>query len=369
METLTQQRLVIKTDVLQDIVSKAVKVCSFVDSFVATGLLEIKAAEGKVTVITTDNINIINLQAKVEPDNNLHAVVNAKLFSALISKLTTPITEITLQDGKVVVKANGKYDIPVVSEQDGSAVNLPSFEFDTTVDSILVSNNMLRSIITMNKACKAEMKEIPAYFNYYMDSERVLTTDTFKVCNNPIKVFNNPVCLPPNLVELISLVADDNGVKVQENSNSVLFTSTLGSLYGRKATAEDLEAYAVQDILQALNESFNWSCVLNKTLLINALDRVCLFTEGIDNNAVNLTFSADSVKITTKRDNTNEVIKYLQPSNCDTPFTILLDAVFLKNQLNSFPKEDITIKFGNESGVELVCDNITQLSSSLGDEE
>lgn len=361
----TLQRLVLKTDVLKDIISKAVKACSFMDSFPVTSMLEINTEPGKLFVKTTDNINILTLEKAMEVDGGVHIVVDAKLFSSLVSKLTTPITEISIENNQVIVKANGKYELPLVSEQDGSAVSLPGYEFDSSVPSNSISTQDLRSIMTMSKTCKSEMKELPSIFNYYMDSERVLTTDSYKMCNNPIKLFNNPVCLPPSLVDMIPLVADDSGVTIQENSTSVLFTSANGSLYGRKATQEDLEQFPAQDLIASLNESYDNECVINRTLLINALERTCLFTEGFDSNSITLTFTKDQITLTTKRNNTSESIKYLQPSNFDGEFSINIDAVFLKNQLSSFPKEDILIKFGNESGIVLVCDNITQLSSSL----
>jgi DNA polymerase III sliding clamp (beta) subunit (PCNA family) len=296
-------------------------------------------------------------------------MVDAKLFSSLVSKITTPFTNLSIEDGKVIVSANGKYDIPLITEEDGSEIFLPDFDFDITVGSNHINNFELKSILTMNKSCKADMKEMPSLFNYYMDGERVITTDYYKACMNPVKVFNNPVCLPPDLVDLISLVADDSGVNVQENDTSVLFSSTNGVLFGMKAAAEDLEAYPANDIVSALNESFDYKCVMNKTDLISALERMCLFTEGFDSNAVTLSFKSDMVTLTTKRNNTSEAVRYISASNYQgESFNISLDGAFLKNQLASSPKEEIIIKFGNESGIELVCDNIIQLSSSLDEE-
>ena len=368
METLVKQEVVIKTEVLQEIVGKAFKVCSMMDAFPLTSMLQITVNEGKLTITSTDNINILKLEKNIDSTSSVDFVVNAKLFASLISKISTPLTNLVVEDKKITVVANGKYELPLVTEEDGSKVSLPEISFNSSAISNHVNALELKTILTMNKSCKAEMKEMPSLYNYYMDSERVLTTDYYKACNNPVKMFNNPVCLPPELVDLIALVADDSGVDVQEDSESVLFSSSLGSLYGRKATAEDLEAYPITDILDALNESFNWQCVLNKTMLMDALDRVCLFTEGFDSNAINIKFEKDKLTLTTKRSGTHESIKYIQESNCDTEFNITLDALFLKNQLASSAREDVVIKFGNDSGIELVWDKITQLSSSLDDE-
>lgn len=368
METLVQQKVTIKTTLLQELIGKAVKACSMVDAFIITGLLQITVKDNMITVQSTDNVNTLYLKRK-DVEGELNIVVDAKLFSSLISKLTTPITEISVDNGRVVVKANGKYDFELVTEQDGSSISLPSVSFDHDVSTNHITNEQLRSIITINKSCKADMKEMPSLFNYYMDSERVLTTDFFKVCSNPIRVFNTPVCLPPELVDLIPLVTDDNGVDIQRNNNIVAFSSTNGVLYGKTSVEEDLDNYPVSDLLETVNESFSYNCIINRTLLVNALERLCLFTDGFDSNAVNMKFEADKVTLTTNKVGTHESIKFLQPSTIQGDFEVVIDATGLKQQLLSLPKEDITIGFGSESGIQIVCDNILQISGALGDEE
>ena len=359
----------LKTEDLKELVGKAFKVCSMMDAFAVTSLLEIDVKDKKLSIKSTDNVNILDLEKVVSAEEEIHIVVDAKLFSALISKLTTENTALDIQEQKVVVKANGSYEIPLIKEQDGSQVFLPTFEFDTEVSSNHITEAEIKSILTMNKSCKADMKEMPSLYNYYMDKDRVLTTDYYKACNNPVTVFNNPVCLPPDLVDLIPLVADDTGVDVQENEQSVLFSSSNGVLYGRKATKEDLEAYPVTGIVQALEESFEYNCAINRTKLISALERMCLFTEGFDSNAITLNFKPDKLSLTTKRNNTIESITYLGETNLkEGEYSITLDALFLKNQLAALPKEDVLIKYGNDSGIELVCDKIVQLSSSLDEE-
>lgn len=369
METLVKQCISLQTPVLQDIVSKSVKACSYLDSFPITGYIKLTVKDGILTLISTDNVNILKLQ-KSNIQGEIDIVVNARLFSSLIAKMSSPMIEISVEGNTVLVKGNGKYEIPLIKEDDGSTVEMPSYSFDTNVSSNQITNSDIRNILTMNKSCKADMKEVPSLFNYYMDQERVLTTNYFKACNNPVKLFNSPVCLPPEIVELLPVVADESGLTVQQNEDCVLFTSTNGTLYGKKAVAEDLASYPVSDLIECMNEDYSYSCIVNKTLLSNALDRLCLFTGDYDSNAVNLVFDNDKLTLTTKRCNTNESISYLQaPVMSDTTFSITLDAIFLKGQLASTPKEDTTIKFGSESGIQLVCDKIVQLSSCLGEEE
>lgn len=367
METLTKQGLKINTDVLQELVSKAVKACSFIEMLPLTSLMRLQCKDNKLTLITTDDVNILKLQ-KEGIEGELDTVVNAKLFASLISKLTTPLTELSIEGNNLVVKANGKYDIPQIVEQDGTKVAFPEFTFDYNVNKNHISLLDLKLILSLNKACKAEMKEMPALINYYADSERVLTTDFYRSCNNPVKLFDTPVCVPPGLMELAALITNDNGVDIQANEDCVLFSSSEGVLYGRKSVREDLEAYPVNELLNCFNELYDNSCIINKSLLSNALDRICLFTEGFDSNAIDLSFEADSVTLSTKRSSSHEIIKYLQPIQFEGMKNILLDGLFLKNMLNACPKEEIVIKFGESDGIQLVCDKVVQTLSTLEEE-
>ena len=374
METLleptlqqTNNTVVIKTPILQDAISKAVKACSMDNAFPLTSMLQIVVKEGRLTVQATDNVNTLYIH-RSDVSGDIDFVVDAKLFSGLVSRITTPMTELYIEGTNLKVKANGIYDIALMLEQDGSKTEIPNYEFPSTAKNH-ISNIQLRNIITANKSCKTEMKEIPSLYNYYMDNEKVLTADNYKACCTPIKVFDTAVCLPPELVELISLIADDNGVDAQESGDSVLFSSSKGCLYGKKSVQEDLEQYPVQEIVTMMNDSFNYECLLNRTLLINTLDRLCLFTDGYENNAVQVCFEAEKVTFTANESGTHESVKYLQPCNADSSFNILVDGAFLKQQLSALPQEDIKVKFGNENGIQIICDGITQFASTLEDED
>ena len=295
METLVKQQISIKTEILQELVSKAVKACSMVEAFPITGLIELVCKDNTLTVITTDNINVLTL-IKTSIEGELNAVVDARLFSALIARLTTPLTTLSVENGILTVSANGKYDFKIVTEEDGTLIHIPVSEFNFDVSYNHISSEDLRTILTMNKSAKADVKEMPSIFNYYMDGERVLTTDLYRVCTNPVKLFNNPVCLTPELVELIPLVCDDRGVEVKENEDKVCFSSTKATVIGRKAIKEDLANFPVKDLIESLNDQFTYTCVINRTCLMNALDRICLFTNGLTINAVNLKFEKEISK-------------------------------------------------------------------------
>ena len=199
------------TKVLQDLVAKAVKGSSMIDKFPLTCLMQVKVKDNKLTVCTTDNVNHLAVFADVQAAD-FEAVVDSKLFSALVSKLSTANTTLSIEENKLIVEANGKYNISLPTDSDGSSITFVEPHIIQDKPSNQVGLEAIKSVLSLNKSCKAEMKELPSLFNYYMDNEKVLTSDFYKACSNPIKVFEEPVCVPPSLMELVPNVCDDDGV-------------------------------------------------------------------------------------------------------------------------------------------------------------
>ena len=226
METAVLTSVKVSTATLQDLVSRAVKGSTMVDVIPLSCLMQVKIENKTLIVKTTDNINFLTLTAPDVDAPDFEMVVQSKLFSQLVSKLSTKDTTFEIQGNQVVIKANGTYNIPLSTDSDGSKINFPSPEFTPNGTSYQLTNDEVRSILTLNKSCKAEMKEMPSIYNYYMDDTCVLTTNMFKGCKSNIKAFSTPVCLPPTLVDLIPVVSDESGVNVSQNETSVQFTSS-----------------------------------------------------------------------------------------------------------------------------------------------
>lgn len=357
------------TATLQDLVSKAVKGSSFVPRLPLTCLMEIKVKENKLYISTTDNVNNLCVFAPVQCED-FQVVVDSKLFSSLVNKLSTATTTLTIEDNKLIVQGNGKYNLPIPLDSDGTFVKFPQINIINNDDSVLVNNEVIKSILTLNKSCKAEMKESPSIYNYYCDNDKVLTTDFFKACYNPVKLFNSPLCLSPSILELVPYVCDENGVKVTIQGDDICFSSSSGVLTGKVCIREELEGFPIQELMTSFNETMPYSCKINRTLLINAIDRICLFVDVYTSNKITIIFDSNQITLHSDTTNSSESIIYLEPLAQDiTPVSLKIDALFLKNQLSACNREDLVIKFGSDSGIQIICDKVNLLLSVLGDGE
>lgn len=377
METLTRQQVAVLTDNLKEVVAKASKVCSCIEAFPLTCVLQLKTVNGSLQVIATDQANTIILTCPVESGTELNALVDVKVFSALISKLSTKTTELTIEGENLVVKANGTYQFKMLREEDGSTVDITIPEFDFTVPRTTVSNADLKSVLSMNKSCKAEMKETPALFNYYFDADNAITTDYTRVCINPVKFFNNAVCLNPTVMELLQLLTDKEGsIGIYENGSTIAVVPGISNatdknvLIATKESQADVEEYPVEGALSTLKNDYPYTAKVNRTALLNTLDRVCLFSNPFDNNSVNLTFSKTGVAISTKRSNTSEQLNFADPAANEQQIKTVIEGAYLKALLSAIMFEDIVIGYGNEDGsIMMKAGEISLLVSAQSEEE
>lgn len=366
METVLT-KVKVPTSVLQDLVNRAAKGSTNQDIIPLSCLMQVKIQDKKLVVRTTDNTNFVKATSvdTIEADN-FEIVVQTKVFQSLITKITTEYISLSVEGNSVVVEGNGTYNIPLSVDADGSRIVFPEPQFTPVGGSKVITSEEVRSILSLNKACKADAKEIPAIYNYYFDNNKVLTTNVFKGCTNPVSAFETPVCLPPNLVELIPAIIDGSGATVQQSEDAVLFSSTVGELYGKKCLPADLEAFPADGLTEAFNSTIEQSAKFSTTYLIQALDRMGLFADTLESNKLTISFDSEYITLISDKTKSQEKIKYTTPvATVTTPVTFAIDAKFFKDELQSLTADEITISFSAEIGIQIKCGSAIVMLSVL----
>lgn len=366
----TLTKVTLPTAVLQDLVAKAAKGSTNVDIIPLSCLMQLKVENKVLSVKTTNNVNFVTVTSNVEADD-FEIVVQTKLFSALVAKLASKETSIIVDGNKITVIADGgKYNIPLALDTDGSKIEFPTPVYTPIGGSKQITGEQIRSVLGINKACKAEMKEIPAIYNYYFDNDRVITTNVFKGCSNPVVAFESPVVLPPDLVELVTAVADENGVTVSQSEDAVEFSSSVGTVYGKKCTPADLEAFPAEQLVKAFSSPMAYGAKVNRSVFANAVDRICLFTDQLESNKLEVTFNGTNIHLYSAKTDSHEDISYLTaPQNLPEAVTIPVDGKMLAQELAVLDKEDISIKFDAVTGIQFVLGDLVVMLSVLEDAE
>ena len=355
--------LKIKTLKLQEMVSKSIKGASNNKMIPITGLMAISCKKGVLTLTTTDASNTLKIIEKDMQAEDFYVTVQTDIFSKLVSKTTAETITLTLKDNSLEVKGNGTYNIELPLDEEGELIKFPEYKFNEKAAKSVINLSSIKSILNANKAAIADTLEVPCLTGYYFD-DKVITTDTFKVCSNDIKLFNDKILLPSSLIELLAIM-DEEKINVQISGTNILFTTKNVIIHGSEL--EGIEDYPAEAIDAYVKTEFESMCKIPKSALLSVLDRLALFVSDYDKNGIYLTFSKDGLLISSKRDNGTELIKYQSSENFQ-PFTCCADIELLKSQVSAQDSEVTELWYGHDKAIKMISGKITQIVALLEDD-
>ena len=358
---------VVPTAVLQDLVLRASKGSTNIDNIPMSSLMHVWTEGGKLYAATTDNTNYLTTFAEVQT-TPFNIIVKTKEFTQIVSKLTSVDTIFSIEGAKVTIEANGKYNILSMTEADGTSIEFPSIEVSPEGATTHLKPEEIKSILSLNKSCKAEKNELPSAScvrNYYMNNEYTLTTNYYKACANKVVVVDKPVMISSVVMDLVNSVADESGVDVYQDDKYVVFESTVGKLVGRKE--EGIEEYPAEPLTNLIKQPLANTVQINRTLLIQAVDRMCLFVDSFEQNRLYLTFTKDGLQLYSSKTDSSELVKYIGTPNFAAEDTVKfsVNGFFLKSELSACDREDLTVRFSSSVGLQIVDDKATLMLGIL----
>lgn len=350
--------LTVKTELLQDLVAKSSKGAGNNKMIPITSLMCIKLESNTLTLITTDATNYLYVSADKIAGEDFYVVVQTDIFSKLIGKLTCEEVTLTLDDAKLTVNGNGKYSIELPLDEDGRLIKYPNPVADVVFDEspVVVNKTTIDLILNTAKASLSPDIQVPCYTGYYC-GDKIVTTDTFKICGIDINLFNKPVLVDPRVMDLLDVVADEK-ISVWVNDDVMVFRTPSCMIYGR--TLEGIEDYQIDAISGLFDVEFSSSCKVPKSTLLQLLDRLALFVGAYDKNGVYLTFAKDGLIVSSKQSSGMELIHYIDSTDF-TPFTCCLDITMFAQQVKAQGTDAVEIFYGADNAIKMIDGNVTQI--------
>lgn len=354
--------LKIKTIEFQEMVSRAVKGSSSNKLIPLTSLMKIEVKNGVLSLVTTDMSNYLYIKKKVDLED-FYVVIPTEQFSKLISKITSENISLELNDLILTVKGNGNYKIELPTDENGDMIKYPdpvaSLQFEGEATST-INLSTIKTILTTNRVALATTMEVPVYTGYYV-GDKVISTDTYKVCALNSKLFDKSVMISPETMNLLDVMTAEK-VNVDFSNDVMLFSTDDCVLYSHQM--EGIEEFAIEPITGLLEKDFSSKCKINKNAMLSTLDRIMLFVTPYDNKGITLTFTETGIDISSKKSNGIETILYIESTNPAT-FTCNIDIVMLLQQIKANTADSIEIHYGDDSLLKIVDGNITQLVALL----
>lgn len=351
-------KLTINTVSLQALVAKAMKGASCNKMLPLTNMMAIQLKDNALTLVTTDATNYLYVEQDKVLGEDFYVVVQTDIFSKLVSKLTCENVTMVLDGSALTVKGNGSYKIELPLDEEGELIKFPdplNKPFTPTEEAELHLSTA-KLILGTAKAALSKDADGSCYTGYYM-GQRVVATDTFVMCGIKIPIFEQPVLLAPETLDLLGVFGEEK-IAVAHDGDTIIFTTPTCSVYGK--CMDCLGDFQIDVIQELLDDTYESVCKIAKGELLQLLDRLSLFVGQYDKNSIYLTFTQDGVQVDSKQANSSELIPYVSSSGFK-PFRCCVDIEVLTQQVKASSADQFELHYGKDNAVKLVDGNVTQV--------
>lgn len=361
-------KLTMSTQKLKEMVSRATKGVGNNKLIPLTSLMCIEVHDHLLTLITTDATNYLYIMEDKVGADDFYAVVDANIFSKLISKMTCENVSLEIKSGMNVmqVKGNGNYKIELPLDEDGQPIKYPD-PYDNLNNADItgtINRTTVQVILDSIKPALAITLENPCYTGYYM-KDKVVATDTFKIASMSVPMFDESKLISPELLDLLSVMTEEK-IDVAVYGNDIVYETSDCIVCGK--FMEGVEDYAIDEISDLVDTEFDSYCSVPKSVLMQLLDRLSLFVGPYDKNEVYLTFTKEGLQVSSKAANGVEIIDYASSKNFQE-FTCSIDIQMFTQEVKAIQSDMIEIYYGEENAVKMVDGNITIVVALLEDED
>lgn len=349
--------LTVKTSELQEMVSKVSKCVSNNKLIPITSLMSIKVKDNVLTLTTTDASAYFYVSSKERfLCDDFEISVIADTFVKLVQKITTETITLTLDNNILEVNGNGKYklELPLDDSKPIKFVKkLPDVEPEPNC---VIKRSYIDKILNYNKPTLATAMNIPAICSYYC-GDSVRTTDGTRACETGIKLFDSPLLVTPQVMELLGIMSEED-INVFCNEEYTLYFTSTDTVYA--PVQPGIENFPSAGFDKLINTEFPSSCRVDKVSVEELLDRISLFVDSYDKKAITLTFTNEGIMFSSKKSSGVELVPYIE-SEGFVAYTCNLDIEYFKAQISAQKDDTLHIFYGADKFIKTTSENVVQI--------
>lgn len=334
--------------------------------------LEVNASGNKLQLNVGNGEYYASVSLDYPMDGEFRAVIDAKVFVSLISKLTTEDVELTVDDKSLMVRADrGVYKFPLKSDDKGM-VSLQRIEITNPTVEMVIEASKLQSMLDFNsKEFNKGTITQPFQRLYYLDEEGCLTFTNNTACINSFPLAKPvQVTLSQKVVKLFKLL-DSDDIKFRLGYEEVGgLVQTRVSFEGENVSISYLSSndqayisrFPTKSIRGMASKAYDYSVSMDTHEFIGAIDRLLIFDSLNDINRGTGIFEFGNMGITiydSKRNNQEFVAYHTVNSLPGEMISINLGLAELKASLENSEEEFLVFNFGaNDKAIVLANGNV-----------
>ena len=359
-------KLILKTEKLKEMVSRAVKGVGNNKLIPLTSLMAIEVKDNKLTLITTDATNYLYITEDKVVADDFYIVVDATTFYKLVSKMTCENITLEVKTGVLNVKGNGNYKIELPLDENGGPIKYPDPVDRLDLSSATqktINRTTVQVILETIKPALAVTLENPCYTGYHI-GDGVVATDTYKIASMDVNLLGANRLVSPEFMDLLAVMINEK-ITVMYTDTDIVCSTPDCTVYGK--FMDGIEDYAIDAIMELVNTDIDSFCSVPKNALLQLLDRLSLFVGPYDKNAIHLTFTQNGLQVSSKATNGIEIIDYIASDNFKD-FTCAIDIQMLTQEVKAISNDVIELYYGEDNAIKMTDGNITIIVALLEDD-
>ena len=273
---------------------------------------------------------------------SLDVIVRADQFGKLIDKTSVDKVVLELKENYLRVVGNGDYKVEIVLGE-----TYPFYEVPDQVTTIQAETAGLKKINTYNKSAVSTTLADGYLTGYYVSGSEAVTSDSIKICINPVEVFDKAVLLTAEMMALATALSGDK-FTIKMWGNKIIMEDDTTVIYG--AQLDGIEEFPDVDAFAEMEFASNVK--LSKLGITAILDRLTLFLDSFDKSEIVLEFTDKTLKISTGKGSFEE-IAFAEANNAQ-PFVCNVNVVYFKDIVSAVQNEYFYLHFGEETMIEVV---------------
>lgn len=326
--------------------------------------LELKTEGKELQLNVTNGEYFASVKFPLDHEEKFEAAVNAMKFLKLIASSTSENIEMSIKDTHVLVKTNGTYKVPLITDATGNVMKLAQIKIDNPTLDMKISGAILQSILNYNsKELLRGTVSRPVQKMFYVDQEGCITFTSGACVNNfalekPVKLLFNQ-----RLVKLFKLFKNDmvdftlgyDPISEELVQTKVRFQSPTITITAVTGCNDDLlNSVPVAAIRGRANATYDNNVVLNKREFLEAINRLLIFkAENGKKPYSEFVCTGNSMVIIGSNKENQEELLFKNDTTVASEYRMMLDLDDIKTILETVPEEYITLSFGNHVAVVL----------------
>ena len=328
----------------------------------SSDIVQIKGVDNYLHMSVGNGEYFVEVKLNMYEKVDFNATVNGDIFLKLISKITSDTVEFNTKDNFLIIKGDGSYKLPLIYKND-KMLEVSKINISNVINNFKISSNILNSIYQYDDKDLKKFVVDNVQTLYYLDKDGCIKFTSTAYVNSFSLPESVTLFLTKKVVKLFKLFNiddeidftlgkdDNNGFitnKLMLKSNNICIMTLL--------PLEDslISRIPVNFIREKANHDYSYNVLINKSVILNAINRLSLFMspEILSNYNVIFKFNNDRIIIFDNSESNSEEI-YLLDGSISFDDKIKLNILDFKSSLMNFKDDNITMSFDDNSIVVL----------------